>query len=118
MTTKQSFNPLYVQKIEKRIALMQAYLAGKEIELRDTENILAGWITVESGVSLEWNFSRFEYRIKIETCIPYRRYLFISPLTHRSTVGIHTYNDHEKQKPETYPEFTRWIDEDYISHSV
>jgi len=113
-----TLNPLYVQKIEKRIALMQAYLAGKEIELRNTEDIKAGWITIEIGASLEWNFSRYEYRIKIETCVPYRRYLLRFTLENKPYILVYNHNKSDLDKPETRENFIHWIDDDYISHSA
>jgi len=120
MTTRLELNPLYVQKIEKRIALMQAHLAGKEIELQDVRSPTGSWITIEIGVSLEWDFSRFEYRIKIETCVPYRRYLF-KPLQsdtakNNAVIGFTYQND--SFPPEGDSRFIRWIDTEFQTHPI
>lgn len=116
MDTKQTFNPIYVQKTEKKIALMQAHLAGKEIEVRDTENIKNGWTVAEDGAYLSWNFSRYEYRIKGADCLPYCRYLFRSLDDNTARVGIMYQGG--AHHPSEEPSFIRWIDSEFQTHSI
>ena len=116
MTTKQTLNPVYVQKTEKKIAIMQAHLAGKKIELRNTESLTGSWIDVEAGVFLAWDFSRFEYRIKAAGCLPYCRYLFRSSDDNTARIGIMYQGG--AYHPSEEPTFIRWIDSEFQTHSI
>lgn len=61
--------------IDRMIAVLQAFNEGKTIQLRHRNDDAADWVDV--GVSTEWDWCTFDYRIKPEE--PRRFWLNLYP---------------------------------------
>lgn len=89
----------------EKIAVMQAYLDGKQIEILMPNG---HWIKFDIP-NPTWNWQDSDYRIKEEVVL-YKRYLYKSQMDGKQYVHTH----HKGlPSPEICSGFVRWIDNDW-----
>jgi hypothetical protein len=101
------------EQTKEAIAIMQAYVEGKEIQYKKKDE--ERWLEPAVGGPI-WNWYLTDYRIKLEV-VSYRRFLFKhSDL--RYTVETVTQAQNKVPSREGWHGFIRWIDNDWIEEVV
>lgn len=92
-----------------RIAVMQAYMDGKQIQRRP-----ANCSTWSDCADPQWDWACVEYRVK-PTVMRYRRYLYSATgLKNHAVVQVLNENNAQVAPDiERLPPFIRWIDTDW-----
>lgn len=98
---------------KKLLPIIQAFTEGKTIQIY--MNKQQQWKDLDN---LAFNAAPTQYRIKPETVkIEYRRYLYTIGSKSKLIIGIVNKGDIHR-RIETWSEFVRWIDPDWITEEV
>ena len=91
-----------IEETKQAIAVMQAYLDGKPIEMRNRD-LMSQWLSADTS---KWNWFNWEYRVKREV-VKYRVALMQGECGFYWTNTVN--NDAQVENCESHNRFVRWL---------